>query len=174
MISMYIDVEHKMWDVILPYVTFAYNTAPQETTKFTPFRLVYGREARTMLDAMLPCGEEAVEPDAAHFAEQAEQARQLARLHIKEQHATDARHYNLRHREVHYEPGDQVWVWTPVRHKGLSEKLFHRYCGPYKVLRRLHNVNYEVIPDGTVTVSVRRQRPEIVHVVRLKPYFSRY
>uniref|UniRef100_A0A224Z186 Tick transposon n=1 Tax=Rhipicephalus zambeziensis TaxID=60191 RepID=A0A224Z186_9ACAR len=27
MLAMYVDVEHKTWDAILPYVTFAYNTA---------------------------------------------------------------------------------------------------------------------------------------------------
>uniref|UniRef100_A0A6G5AC55 Putative tick transposon n=1 Tax=Rhipicephalus microplus TaxID=6941 RepID=A0A6G5AC55_RHIMP len=37
MISMYVDTEHKNWDQILPYVTFAYNTARQETTGMTPF-----------------------------------------------------------------------------------------------------------------------------------------
>ncbi|KAM7298963.1 DDE-type integrase/transposase/recombinase [Ixodes scapularis] len=54
MISMYVDVEHKTWDEVLPYVTFAYNTAVQETTGFTPFQLVHGRKVTTMLDAMLP------------------------------------------------------------------------------------------------------------------------
>ncbi|GFU91315.1 retrovirus-related Pol polyprotein from transposon 412 [Trichonephila clavipes] len=29
---MYVDVEQKNWDEILPFVTFAYNTAKQETT----------------------------------------------------------------------------------------------------------------------------------------------
>ncbi|GFU04069.1 transposon Tf2-8 polyprotein [Trichonephila clavipes] len=32
MLSMYVDVEQKNWDEILPFVTFAYNTAKQETT----------------------------------------------------------------------------------------------------------------------------------------------
>ncbi|KAM7294064.1 Transposon Ty3-G Gag-Pol polyprotein [Ixodes scapularis] len=54
MISMYVDVEHKTWDEVLPYVTFAYNTAVQETTGVTPFQLVHGRKVTTMLDAMLP------------------------------------------------------------------------------------------------------------------------
>ncbi|UYV77558.1 hypothetical protein LAZ67_15001520 [Cordylochernes scorpioides] len=36
MIAMYVSVEQKDWDVILPYVTFAYNTAKQDTTGFTP------------------------------------------------------------------------------------------------------------------------------------------
>ncbi|GFV26605.1 transposon Ty3-I Gag-Pol polyprotein [Trichonephila clavipes] len=34
MLSMYVDVEQKNWDEILPFVTFAYNTAKQETTGF--------------------------------------------------------------------------------------------------------------------------------------------
>ncbi|GFX79488.1 transposon Tf2-6 polyprotein [Trichonephila clavipes] len=32
MLSMYVDVEQKNWDEILPFVTFAYKTAKQETT----------------------------------------------------------------------------------------------------------------------------------------------
>ena len=54
MIAMYVDVEHKTWDEVLPYVTFAYNTAVQETSGMTPFQLVHGRKVTTMLDAMLP------------------------------------------------------------------------------------------------------------------------
>ncbi|GFW73446.1 transposon Ty3-I Gag-Pol polyprotein [Trichonephila clavipes] len=34
MLSMYVDVEQKNWNEILPFVTFAYNTAKQETTGF--------------------------------------------------------------------------------------------------------------------------------------------
>ncbi|KAM7309909.1 DDE-type integrase/transposase/recombinase [Ixodes scapularis] len=54
MIAMYADVEHKTWDEVLPYVTFAYNTAVQETTGVTPFQLAHCRKVTTMLDAMLP------------------------------------------------------------------------------------------------------------------------
>ena len=55
MLAMYVDVGHKTWDEGLPYVTFPYNTAPQETTHthMTPFELVFARPASTMLDAML-------------------------------------------------------------------------------------------------------------------------
>ncbi|GFS57431.1 transposon Ty3-I Gag-Pol polyprotein [Trichonephila inaurata madagascariensis] len=48
------DAEQKNWDEILQFVTFAYNTAKQETTGFTPFYLLHGREAETTLDTMLP------------------------------------------------------------------------------------------------------------------------
>lgn len=175
MLAMYVDVRHKTWDEILPYVTFAYNTAVQETTRFTPFRLVYGRDVQTMLDAMLPCAadDQLLTADAEEFTNYAEEARQLARNHITKQQATDARRYNDRHRYVVFQPGDKVWVWTPVRRPGLSEKLLNRYFGPYRVLRRLSEVTYEVIPDGTVPSSSRQCSSDLVHVLRMKPYFTR-
>ncbi|KAM7299240.1 DDE-type integrase/transposase/recombinase [Ixodes scapularis] len=82
MISMYVDVEHKTWDEVLPYITFAYNTAAQEKTGFTPFELAHGRKVTTMLDAMLP--HERVDDgyDGAHAVSQRAEARQLARLRL--------------------------------------------------------------------------------------------
>ena len=37
MLSMYVSEDHKDWDVSLPFVCFAYNTARQESTGFSPF-----------------------------------------------------------------------------------------------------------------------------------------
>lgn len=54
MLCMYVNVEHKTWGVILPYLTFVYNTAPGVTRRLTLFRFLYGRHLATMLPAMLP------------------------------------------------------------------------------------------------------------------------
>ncbi|GFW90079.1 transposon Ty3-I Gag-Pol polyprotein [Trichonephila clavipes] len=78
MLSMFVDAEQKNWDEILPFVTFAYNTAKQETTGFTPFYFFHGREAETTLDTMLPfCPDNNITKIAAR----AEESRQLARVH---------------------------------------------------------------------------------------------
>jgi transposase InsO family protein len=42
----------KDWDRLLPYVLFAYREAPQESTRFSPFELLYGREIRGPLDVL--------------------------------------------------------------------------------------------------------------------------
>ncbi|GFT49710.1 retrovirus-related Pol polyprotein from transposon 412 [Trichonephila clavipes] len=77
---MYVDVEQKNWDEILPFVTFAYNTAKQETTGFTPFYLLHGREAETTLDTMLPfCPNDFDDNNITKIAARAEESRQLAR-----------------------------------------------------------------------------------------------
>ncbi|GFV86851.1 transposon Ty3-I Gag-Pol polyprotein [Trichonephila clavipes] len=52
MLAMYVDVEQKTSGRILPFFTFAYNTARQDTTGFTPFFLTFGSEAETTLDAV--------------------------------------------------------------------------------------------------------------------------
>lgn len=58
---------------------------------FTLFRLVYGREVQSMLDAMLPCtDDDQLMPDAQQIAQCAEEACQLAHEHICQQQATDA------------------------------------------------------------------------------------
>ncbi|KAM7301553.1 DDE-type integrase/transposase/recombinase [Ixodes scapularis] len=151
-----------------------YNTAAQETTGLTPFELVRGRKVTTMLDTMLPHEPVDDECDDVHAVSQrAEEARQPARLRIIDQRRVDARRYNLRRRAVHFQTGDRVRVWTPIRRRGLSEKLLKRYFGPYKVIRRLGDLNYEVLPDGTRPSTRRQPRPEVVHVFRLKPYYER-
>lgn len=174
MLSIYVDIEHRTWDKILPYATFAYNTAVQETTRITLFQLVFGRTVTTPLDAMLPVDVNSDnDHDVSDFTQRAEEARQLARYRIQQQQQVDAHRYNLRRRDVRYAPGDKVWVWTPIRVRGLSEKLLRRYFGPYRVLRQLGPLTYEVVPEGQVTSSRRRHRTETVHVVRMKPYYDR-
>ncbi|XP_070385736.1 uncharacterized protein [Dermacentor albipictus] len=96
MLAMYVDVEHKTWDGVLPYVTFAYNTAVQETTQVAPFKLVYGRNPTTTLGALLPHVTNEENVDVASCLQRAEAARQLTRLRIKNQQRTDRRHCNLR------------------------------------------------------------------------------
>lgn len=50
MLCMYADVDQMKWDAALPFVTFAYNTALQDTRGFTPFCLFHRREAETSFD----------------------------------------------------------------------------------------------------------------------------
>ncbi|XP_077528333.1 uncharacterized protein LOC144139991 [Haemaphysalis longicornis] len=52
MLSMYVSSDHDDWDLVLPYVTYAYNTAIQATTGFSPFYLLYGREPSCTLDTV--------------------------------------------------------------------------------------------------------------------------
>ncbi|KZR99859.1 Uncharacterized protein APZ42_004115 [Daphnia magna] len=53
MLSMYVNSLHNDWDEFIDFVTFAYNTSRQESTGFSPFFLLYGREAVLPIDVAL-------------------------------------------------------------------------------------------------------------------------
>ncbi|UYV67564.1 hypothetical protein LAZ67_5001228 [Cordylochernes scorpioides] len=141
MLSMYTGVEQKDWDQVLPYVTFAYNTAKQEATGYTPFFLVHAREAETYIDAVLPYLPDEISDDyVGELVTRAEEARQLSRSRLLQSQAKDRRLYDQKHTPVYYQKDDLVWVFTPIRKVGLSEKLLKRYFGPYKVTKKLSEV----------------------------------
>ncbi|UYV71143.1 hypothetical protein LAZ67_8001868, partial [Cordylochernes scorpioides] len=169
MIAMYVSVEQKDWDVILPYVTFAYNTAKQDTTGFTPFKLIHGREAETTVDTLFPNPHEDLQEDYSQkIASRVEETRQLARLETLKAQEKDKARYDSKHEAMDYNVGDLVWIFIPIRKVGLSEKLMKRYFGPYRVTRKLSDVTFEVEPVDQPTR--RRQTRDLVHVLRMKPY----
>lgn len=170
MLSMYVEVEQTNWDDILPFVTFAYNTAKQETTGFTPFFLIYGREAETTLDTVFPFKIDGPSDDFVdRLVTQAEESRQLARIRTLQAQHRDKTRYDATHRDVSYSIGELVWVFTPVRKVGLSEKLLKRYFGPYRIVRKLSNVTYEV--EESEPPSRKQKSKQVVHVLRMKKYY---
>lgn len=54
---------------------------------------------------------------------------------------------------------------------GLSEKLFAKYHGTYRIIERTSPVNYLIEPV-TPTLDLSRRGREIVPVERLKPHYD--
>ncbi|GBM06878.1 hypothetical protein AVEN_269004-1 [Araneus ventricosus] len=44
----------------------------------------------------------------------------------------------------HFKEGDQVWMYTPKRRRGLSPKLQQNWEGPYTIVKKLNDVIYRV------------------------------
>jgi len=53
-IASYVSKEPTKWSDFLPSTTFAYNTAVHSSTGYTPFYLMYGREATEPQDMIQP------------------------------------------------------------------------------------------------------------------------
>lgn len=173
MLSFYISPDHKNWDTVLPFVTYAYNTATQRTTGFSPFFLVYGRPPSSVLDAAFfsaPASPQADVP--GEFVARLEHCRRLAQLNTQASQEDRKSRHDATHRTVSFQPGDEVLLVTPLRAVGLCEKFLPRFIGPYTVLEQTSPVNYRVAP--TRPTSDRRCRgTEIVHVSRIKPFHRR-
>ncbi|XP_045027130.1 uncharacterized protein LOC123470648 [Daphnia magna] len=86
-------------------------------------------------------------------------AQWLHRVQEKQKDAYDAG----RRVATDFKVGDEVLVYKPFRKIGWSEKLLHRWRGPYVVVRETSSLNYEVkLP--------RARKSEIVHVVSMKKF----
>lgn len=173
MMSMYVAENHTNWDAIVPYVTFAYNTARQSTTGFSPYYLLFAREPLTTLDTILPS---VYEPHTSYPSEvicRAEDARQLARFQTLRSQQQQQLRYAQTHGEASYNVGDEVLLATPLRKPGKCEKLLQKYTGPFRILRCLSPTNYEVEPVAPPRDHRTKSR-DIVHVSRMKPFHPPY
>lgn len=87
----------------------------------------------------------------------------LARQSLAEAGVQQKWAYDLRSRGQDFAPGAQVWVYSPVRKRGLSPKLTSHWVGPCTVLEKLSDVVYRVRLS-------HRNRTVVLNRDRLAPY----
>ena len=63
------STEGKDWDRLIPFLLFAYREVPQESTGYSPFQLLYGRDVRGPLDILKEswCGEKRSDPNVVAY-----------------------------------------------------------------------------------------------------------
>ena len=162
-ISMYVNQHHTDWDTYIPYALFAYRTAIQETTKESPFYLLYGRDPRLPIDvSLLPRDEIFTNADdyRAHIVTRLRESKKFAQDNIQLSQQRQELNRNEHAKLPSYEPGQRVWLYTPNNRKGLSSKLVHNWHGPYRIEEKLSPVNY------------RLENGDIVHSDRLKTFIA--
>lgn len=131
--------------------------------------MLYGRNLTLRRDTLLLT----TTPRPSEFARDAiarvDHARQIACSRLLAAQATQKAFYDSKHFDVDFSPGSLVLVWCPYRRVGLSKKLLSQYKGPYRIIRRVTYVTYEVIPVSGTNLSANTPS-DVVHVSRLKPY----
>ena len=157
------------WDDHLPYLTMAYRSTCHETTGCTPSLLMLGREISLPLDLMFgdpprqasrySCPVEYVQ----WLRKTLQKAYERAQKHTRVAALRQKQNYDANCRPIEYAPGDMVWRWVPP---GGSRKLVLGWRGPYRIMSKISEVNYEVRlnPEG---------RPFRVNVNQLKPHLGR-
>ena len=152
-------------DEYLPFVMMAYRSVEHETTGCSPNYLMLGREVGTPIDLMyeMPTRIKTIPTNqwAWELKERMEIAHKIAR-----QNANEAM---LRQKALHdhklnwqtFKPGDEVYVFFPRYKPGQSPKFTSFWKGPFKVLKKFTDVNYEVDCGP-------RGRSQIIHVDRMR------
>lgn len=171
MLSCYVLSEHKTWDRVLSYLTFAYNTAAQFITKRSPFPLLYGQEPVSTTDTFFSNSDVSDNFTLADATCRFAKCRQIARTRIADTQASAKLRYDDQNGHVKYSDGALVWLWVPILKPGGAEKHKWQYVGPYRMLYRLTPVTYEVAPVNP-PADHRCRSTKSAHASSLKPYVA--
>ena len=169
MLNALTKVEKKDWDLQLKYACQAYNATKHNTTGVEPNRIWFTYPVYMPFDVMIPAPPADEERgQRAYVREVQRQMRriyQLARTKTGHSATVMKKLGDRAATKHHYEIGDIVLMKNYRLVPGIK-KLQDRYIGPYFVLDRL----------GDQTLRVARgpkDKPDVVHYDRLKPYYAR-
>ena len=115
MLSKYCVNNPRIWDRLVPYLTFVYNTTVHKTAGATPFSLVYGAECQYPIDLFYPRQQGAESLDDGFlddFGQVFREAHQQARVTLG---TNQRRVKNAYHKKVHGDPdckGLRLWLFT--------------------------------------------------------------
>ena len=138
MIANSTDPNGMEWDKRLPLLLFAYRSVVQESTKESPFFLVYGRDPRlptsTLLEqspAMYPVD---VEDYRTELLTTLKKAHELAMESICKAQEKQRKYYDRQSTSPTFQVRDCVMVFMPSETVGKNRKLARPYHGPYRVI----------------------------------------
>jgi len=167
-IRKFVDVTQTDWDDVLPCAVFAYNITVHESTKFSPFYLVYKTEPRIPADLELPVLSERTAEETGHEAVRLEEHAEEAVVNSRSAHERNKVRYDARRVEAEFSVGQFVWRFQPVRKKGLTQAFLPQKTGPYVIIDQISPVNFKI----KLVSKSNRAKPFIVHVNDLRKVAS--
>ena len=143
------------WDVYLPPVLFTYRTKKHATTGYTPFQLVYGRQAVLPIEAILSTTETESEIDledsiltrAYELMDKLEETHEHARKNTETSQQKQKQRHDARIKPVGFEIGEKVWVQRKDIESSRSVKFEDKRKGPYTICAKLGNGAYKLRND---------------------------
>lgn len=117
-------------------ICMAYNTSVHPTTGFTPFYLMFGRQAKHPVELMYGTPEPASQSStqyATQLKSSLTETYEKVRVKTTRQLDHQAELYNKKVHGKPYEVGSHVWVLFPQVPKGKSKKLHRPWSGPFAV-----------------------------------------
>ena len=179
MLRKYIQEKKEQWDDYLDTCSFAYNTSKHESTKFTPFEIMFGRKAILPLDLdagvhqgscneaeVTICSQETEiqQKESQHKAILEEVQKNIISAQKKQKEQYDKKYSKA----VFYCVGTQVLKKDFRKKKRKGGKLDFPWVGPYLITRSLGKGFYELQSCGKGPVTTI---PRVSHV-HIKVYKS--
>lgn len=140
------------WTKLLEEVLNQYNDTPHSVTQFNPSYLLLGK---LPYDPPLPNNS---------YYPHVDEARKLAKERTIAYHIKNKVHYDARFLPVTFKVGDNV-IYEEF-HYPNTRKLSPPYSGPYTILKKLSDVNFEINKPSPHF----KRNSEIVHSSKLRYY----
>ena len=158
----------KEWDRFIPGLLFAIREVPQESLKFSPFELLYGREVRGPMRILkeLWTKEEMTGEKRTTFQyvidlkKRIEDTCKMARESLEKASSKQAKYFNKKAKPRKLKIGQKVLLLVPNK----RNKLQMTWKGPYVITDKLSDRNYKVKVGN---------KEKIYHANILKEYQSR-
>ena len=173
LLACYVAKGQRNWDIILPFVLYAYNTTTGRKHGRSPFNILYGHDPKSPFLRRLLDGESQlprsptqewlrhVETHKAYIAEV---------INSMDQEARDKSHEyaNQSRREPpKYKPGTLIWVKNHMKLiTGSRPKLQRQFRGPYIVIKMVGAVTVMFKPIASTA------EPDTIHVDNTKPFVT--
>ena len=143
------------WENHIKKVCMAYNVSKQSTTQYSPFFLMFGRQAQLPIDIMY--GSPQHSDTTSEYVKTLQQilstAFKNARQHISVHQERQAENYNKRVHGAPYDRGRLVWLFNPVVPKKQAKKFHKPWTGPYKVLKKISDSTYRIYKEYIPTTQ---------------------
>jgi transposase InsO family protein len=154
------------WEQYLPILTLTYNASPGATTKFSPYKTLFGTNPYLPCDLVLPNPPE--ERERSHLTrikiihDAIAATREAAAVNLALGQDLMKHQYDKKIREFEYKIGENILL-LHIPKIGEHRKLASRWEGPYRLLRQVNDVNFEIQMEN---------RRKIVHHNQIKRYVS--
>ena len=178
MLTKYIQGSKDEWDEYLDTCLFAYNTSQHESTTFTPFELMFGRQACLPVDitSRKATPEEVLENwmqsgkmttvDIENLFTRRQELVKVAKTKIKVAQEKQKHYYDIKHsKPCVYDVGAKVLLKDFRRKKRKGGKLDLKWIGPFIIKKSMGKGIYQLSTIDNNTTVVKR-----VTGAHLKPY----
>ncbi|XP_071926100.1 uncharacterized protein [Coffea arabica] len=139
--------------------------------KWHLMKLLYGRRCRSPIHWDEIGEKKIVDPTAIPWIEEAQEKVKLIRERLQTAQNRQKSYTDIRRKDLEFEIGDKVFLRIKPLKGGVvskrGKKVKPRYIGPFKILKRVGNVAYQLkLPASMAKVH------DVFHVSMLKKYYS--
>ena len=159
MLAKLVSKSQRDWDTKLPSILSAYRTAKNETTKYSPFFLLYGRDPVLPLDSILsPKYRYQGEDYVPTMLENMHSAYSHVRHNLVQSHERNKFYYDRTAKPTKIKVGDMVYFRNPTEATQNTSKLSCHWKPFYRVIKTINDV----------TVVIKNQLSGDVKVVNVQ------